>query len=223
MLVLTILVKFKTTKFLVFFMIKTRKLNTKIIFIFLVTLILAISLTWYLASLGSSRVVELEKEIKDIEEFNKFYSKGLTEFNYAIFNQHTATYNYDLWDFYYNQGYFFDSIGYCEGARELWVEANSDYQKAVSYFEEADKTAKEKYKELIDYYIKASNSGIDINWAMYEACEYFESACNYYSQGIYETGDSELETGNEKIALHDGLIKDYNKYISKIEVLEESI
>ena len=64
---------------------------------------------------------------------------------------------------------------------------------------------------------------IDINWAMYEACEYFESASRNYAKGFYKTGDSEIDLANKKIAKHDSMIREYNRYISKIKVLEENI
>ena len=74
------------------------------------------------------------------------------------------------------------------------------------------------------YSFDATDEGADKSyWAMYEACEYFESASNYYNKERYDTGDSELKSGNEKILKHDGLIKTYNSYLAKIEVLEGNI
>lgn len=203
-------------------MIKEKITKKIIIEIFLIAIILLILFTWMTVS-KYSRIVELEQEIENMEKFNKDYNKAIINFNQAGFNEKDAEYNYDLWSFYYDEGYYYDSIEYCEGARELYVEANSNHQDAITYFEEANKTTKEKYNELINYYIKASDQAIEINWAMYEVCEYFESASNYYWKELYETGDSELEIGNEKIVLHDSLVVDYNKYISKIEMLEEKI
>ena len=195
------------------------KINKNLIFI--VILILSIVLTSYLTLNYSNS--QLEDEIERIEEFNKYYFKGVTEFNNGIFDNSNAEFNYDSWSFYYDEGYFLDSIEYCVSARDLYASANSYHQDSISNFEEAYKIAEEKYKGLIDYYIKASDQAIDINWAMYEACEYFESASDSYSKELWDSGDAELEIGNEKIELHDSLVRDYNKYISKIEVLEEKI
>lgn len=195
------------------------KINENLIFI--VILILSIILTSYLI-LNYSKS-QLESEIEGIEEFNKYYFKGVAEFNDGIFDNFNAESNYNLWSFYYDEGYFLDSIEYCVSARDLYASANSYNQDSISNFEEADKIAKEKYKELIFYYIKASDQAIEINWAMYEACEYFEGASDSYSKELWDSGDAELEIGNEKIELHDSLIRDYNKYVSKIEVLEEKI
>ncbi len=169
------------------------------------------------------QITDLLEEIENVEEFNKYYSQGLTEFNSAIFDSYNANYNYELSSWNYDQNYFLDAIGYCVSARTLYSSSNGKHQKAISYFEETDENAKEKYKELVSYYIKASDVAIDINWAMYEACEYYESANDFYYRGFYDMGTAELEKGNEKIKKHDSLIKTYNSYISKIEVLEEKI
>lgn len=193
------------------------KKQSKTYIIFGIVLVLIIILSSYITfSYNNSK-------IERIEDFNKYYSKGLTDFNNAIFDNYNAEFNYDSWSFYYNEGYYYDSIEYCVAARELYVSSSSYHQNSISYFEEANKVAKEQYNELVNYYIKASDQAIEINWAMYEACEYFESASSLYDQGFLESGDSELEIGNTRIELHDSLIRDYNKYISKIEILGQNI
>ena len=169
------------------------------------------------------QITELQLDTDNLEKFNNFYSKALMEHTLAYYDESGADYNYDLYGWYYKQGYFSDSVEYCVAARDLFISSNSHHQKAKSYFEEADKIAKEKYNELIDNYIKLHTISIDINWAMYEACEYFESASSKYAQGYYDSGDSELKIGNEKIRKHDSLITQHNTYLSKIEVLEEGI
>ena len=168
-------------------------------------------------------ITQLQKEINEIEKFNKFYSKAKTQYNNGIYDNSAAEYNYKLWDYYYDWDYFQESIEYCELARALYSSSNDYYGNAISYFEEAEKISKEKYKELISYYINASNSMIDINWAMYESCEYFESASGFYSRNLWDSGNERLEQGNKKIELHDSLIKTHNSYLSKIEVLEEQV
>ena len=168
-------------------------------------------------------IINYQNEIERIEEFNKYYFEAITNFDEGEFDNYNAELNYDSWSFYYDENYLLESIEYCVDARDLYASANSYNQDAISNFEEADKIAKEEYKELIDYYIKALNQSIEINWAMYEACEYFESASNDYYKGLWDSGDSELEIGNEKIVLHDSLVRDYNKYVSKIKILEEKI
>lgn len=195
------------------------KINKNLIFIVILVsaLILNSYLTWNYSNSQS------QKEIERIEEFNRYYFNGLIDFTNGVFEELLAEYSYDLWSSFYDEGYYYDSIENCVTARDLYASANSYRQDAISSFEEANKTAKEEYKELISYYIKASDQAIEINWAMYEACEYSESASNLYDLGLQEAGDSELEIGNQKIILHDSLVRDYNKYISKIDILEEKI
>ncbi len=191
---------------------KNEKSKDIILIVILILFVLFVTLIFYNNS-----------QIERAEEFNKYYLKGIVEFNSGDSDESDATFNYDLWSSYYDEGYFLDSIEYCVGARNLYASANSYYQDSISNFEEANKIAEEEYKELIDYHIKASYQAIELNWAMYEACEYFEGASNSYSKGLWDSGDVDLESGNEKIDLHDSLVRDYNKYISKIKVLEEKI
>lgn len=192
--------------------IKTRK-NL----IFVLALVLVIGFTSFITlSYADSR---LEKT----QEFNKYYNNGVTAYNDAVFEKYNAEVNYESWSLYYDEGYYSDSIEYCVAARDLYASANSYSQDAIANFEEAYYIAEEEYKELIEYNIKALEQYIKINWAMYEACEYFESATNLYSKELWDSADAELEIGNEKIELHDSLIVEYNRYISKIEVLEAKI
>ena len=87
-------------------------------------------------------LAEIQQEMDDMRQFNKFYSKALTKFDYGAFDWYSADYNYELSDWYYNQGYFIEVIDYCVAARTLYSSANENYQKAISYFEEANKVAK---------------------------------------------------------------------------------
>ena len=185
---------------------------------FIIFFIIVIALTSYITF---SYVNYESEESEESEEFTKYFNRGVDLSNDAEFEYADAEYNYALWSLYYDQDYLLESIDYCIEAREFYASANSYNQDAIANFEEADKIAEEEYKELISYHLKALDHAIEINWAMYEACEYFESASNYYDQELYETGDAELEIGNEKIDIHDSLIVSYNRYISKIDMLEE--
>ena len=181
---------------------------------FLITIVILFSLYSY------SMIIKL----KNTEEFIGFYYKAITEYNNGVFDRSIANYDFNSWGSYYDDGYFFDSITFCVHARDYYVTSNKYYQNAISYFEEANNVAEDRYKELIDNYIKASNFAIDINWAKYEACEYYEVAADFYSKGFFESGNIELVKGNEKIVVeHDGMIKEYNYYLSKINVLGSEI
>ena len=165
----------------------------------------------------------LQQEIKSIETFNLDYNKAIRNYDLGDFNGANADYSYNLWSFYYDDEYYYDSITYCQEARELYAESNTNYQDAITYFKEAQKTSKEKYNELIDTYILTAESWIEINWKMYEVCEYFESASRKYNNYLWDAGDIELEEGNKNIREHDSLIIKHNSLISILEMLEEKL
>ena len=155
------------------------------------------------------------------ENFNSFYYKAKEEYLWATFDRNTADTNYNLFSFYYEEGYYSLSVDFCVNARDLIITSNSAYSKSKSYFEQAKKLASDEYVELIETYINLNEVAIDINWAKYEACEYYEVASINYYNGWQDAGDSELEEGNKKIEKHDALIVGFNDLISKTEVLEE--
>lgn len=164
-------------------------------------------------------------EIEKLENFYNYYEKGIKEYSFGVYNSNVGDYNYDLFSWSYENDYLTDAIDYCKEARELWFASNDNYHKAISYFKKANETIpanKEKYKELVNKYIETSDIAININLAMYEACEYFESACNQYLNYNFEAGHKEVEKANEKIRLHDSYIKKYNSVLKELEVLEES-
>lgn len=201
------------------------KLNKK-------TYSLAIGFICFIIVIFAISVYDINNKISKLEEQNKVliedhnseiqfitnFNKGKINYNYGVVERNNAEYNYNLWSYYYDEGYWLDSISFCVQARELYVSSNTYYQTAISYFELINKTQ----NELIDLYIEASDKIIDINWLMYEACEHFELASNSYSKDNFEAGNKQLEKGNEKILEHDNLIKTYNHYVSKIEILEKT-
>lgn len=190
--------------------------KTRVNLIFVLILVLSLVLTLFITLKYN------DLQIQKVRDFDNYYFTGIINFNNGVFDKADAELNYDSWSFYYDEGYYFDSIEFCVEARELYASANSYHQDSVSNFEEAYKLAEQEYKEIIEYYIKASDQAIKINWAMYEACEYFESASALYSKDLLESGNLEVEIGNEKIDLHDSLIIEYNQYVSKIGVLEDN-
>jgi len=193
--------------------------NLTFVFIGL-TLLLFIS-NFSIYSIYSTQNSEIEK----LENFYNYYERGIKEYTYGVYNNYIGNYNYDLFSWSYENDYLVDAIDYCESARELFTASNDNYHKAISYFKKANETVPssgKKYKELVGKYIEISDFAIDINLAMYEACEYLESACNQYLNDNFEAGNRELEKANEKIELHDSYIKKYNSALKELEVLEES-
>ena len=169
------------------------------------------------------KVLELTKELENLESFNKNYNRALQEYQYGVVVSSDADYNYQLFSWAYDEGYFYDTIEYCEAARVLYADSNVYYQSSKQYFIESNKTSKLKYNELINAYINVIDSLIKINWAKYEACEYFESASNYYNRNNWVTGNAVLEDANSKIEYHDSLIVKNNEYVARLDLLNEII
>lgn len=164
------------------------------------------------------QINELNEKIETLGNFNKFYLNGLEYYYGALESKYLAEDNYERFSFNWDNNYLISSIDTCKVARDHYSMSNSKYQNAISSFEEAKKYGSNK---IIDYYINTSNVAIDMQWAMYEACEYFESSAQSYLNGDKKNGESELGRANEKIMLHDSFVRDYNRYISKINILIE--
>jgi len=171
-----------------------------------------------LTSLNNSNteLAMLNENITNMEKFNEKYMKALQNYYIAESYSDLAEYNYETFAFNWDNSFLQGSIDACRMAREQYADANGRYDTAVTYFEQAEKYGKE---EIIKYYILISKTSINLNWAMYEACEYFESSASNYMRGNYAGGDSELDKANKKIKEHDKFINSYNSYNSKIEVL----
>ena len=162
-------------------------------------------------------------EIYVIDNFYNNFNKAKIEHMEGQMDRERAESNYAFWSYYYDEGYFLDAVDFCVSAREQYTSSNEHYGKASAYFLKANETTTGDYNTLINFYVKEIDIMIDINWAMYEACEYFESAGKYYDKELWDAGDERVEIGNSKIRLHDSLIKEHNDYLSKIEVLEEML
>ena len=163
----------------------------------------------------------IEKHSKDIVQI-KYFFKGKIEYEESMEDGFSAEEEYDNWAYLYDEGYLFDSISYCVKARDYYSKANGHNQKAIQYFKKVNSTL-EEFNILANKYTLLLDKDIDINWAMYEACEYYESASSSYDKGDYDTGDNELKIGNKRINTHDNLIKGFNEIYAEIELLEEEI
>lgn len=164
---------------------------------------------------------KIEKELNNIEQI-EYYLKGKQQVEKSFSDGYSAEEEYSNWGYLYDEGYLLDSIPYCISARVFYSKANTHNQKAIQYFKKVNSTLI-RFNILASKYIMLLDKAIDINWAMYEACEYFESACSSYEKDNYVTGDSELEIGNRRINTRDNLVRSYNELYAEIELLEEEI
>lgn len=159
---------------------------------------------------------------ENITRFTDYYIKGLNYYNQAIIQKANAENNYDYFSVYYTDVQLEEAQKFCVDARDYFEQANTEYTKAVASFSKAQQfTQDKKYIELIGYYQNISGLAIKINWALYEACEYFETAIQAYLKDDKVGGDSALASGNEKIKIHDSYIEGYNQLISHKDLIEE--
>lgn len=171
-----------------------------------------------------NKIDQLQKELKDSELFNRYYQNAISSTQLGDTNRGIANSNYDLSSQSWDLGYLSDSRTYCIGARDVWSASNEDYQFAIANYKEAKKySPTELYTEIIEKQIGISNMIIDINWAMYEACEGFESASLKYEVNDILGGDTSLKSANEKIKKHDSLIKPYNAELKELEILLDKL
>ena len=78
-------------------------------------------------------------------------------------------------------------------------------------------------QKLASYHIEMTDAGAKIYDNSYEACEYFETAMDYYNQGRYELGNSAIEQSNSKIKQHDYWVIVNNEYSAKVDALRSKI
>lgn len=168
-----------------------------------------------------TQINELKAELSSLKRSNEAsdnfyisYMDGLEHYYSAQNTGLAAQYNYDSFSYNWGNGFLEASIKTCQEARAQYAQSNTEYHNAITAFEAAKEI---KDLDVLAYYINASNLAIDIQWYEYESCEYFESSARCYLKEDYSCGDLELEKANKDIKLRDGLIKQYNSYLSKIE------
>lgn len=163
------------------------------------------------------------EEIKIVRDFYETYAKAKKEFVTGVNYKHSANEEYNLWTYYYNENDPSNAIIHCEQSRKEITSANIHNQKAIQYFTQTKEyNMTIEYEKLTSAYLNYLSTVIDLNWALYESCEYYESAVKSYMKGGYDSADSELEKGNDKIGKHDSLVKRLNSFSAEIDVLEET-
>lgn len=109
-------------------------------------------------------------------------------------------------------------ISNCETAREYYGNSMNESIRAKLKYEKLNPPT-DFFKKEVEYSIKLSELSYDISFAMYEACEYFESAARAYDADNYDMGDSNIEGMNERITLYDEKVEEYNTYLIMLEEL----
>ena len=182
------------------------EINNKILVIIIIPLLFVGFFGYYVGYRESKANSELRTKLNVIKE-----SVELEEGLYDVVDDSADAY-YELASLSYEQ---FD----WKGVETNCVLARDEYSDRTGKAGEL-KAGIDNSTELGVVMIKLLETRISIDWAMYEACEHFESASRYYEQyynsndyGVtpsYEMGSAEIENMNNKIIKHDELVLEYN-------------
>lgn len=157
-------------------------------------------------------------KLEDKQIYIKIITKGLQQYAYGQYYEGYAESDYDDASYMYEEGDYEWGEYYADSADVYYGYASGCYRIAKEYFEESLQYAiNEKLRRLSQTFIDYLELMSQITSEMHEACEYFSSACNYYSLGYYDTGDSAIETMNIHIVNHDSLINECNNNYGEIE------
>ena len=174
-------------------------------------------------STSEQALKDLQQNLTTANHFNRNYNKATLTFQSGLANRDVGDRNQELWSWAYDNYYFSLSITYCVAARNAYSFSNSEFQKARTYFIEANESSSTSYQELISMYVDATDLAIEINWALYRVCQHYEAASLAYARDDYDAGDVSIVSGNKKLDLHDSLVIPYNRLISKIDIKEENL
>jgi len=109
---------------------------------------------------------------------------------------------YSLSTEYYDYSDYDKVISYCEKSRRLSEDYSQDLREIKAEYPESSLEIFEVRKEMIE-------TEIDYLFALYESCEYMESAARAYSKDNWAMGDVNIEGQNEAITRHDNLVEEY--------------
>ncbi len=123
----------------------------------------------------------------------------------SVLEQEAESY-YNLASLSYEYYEFEDAESNCEMAREYYSLTTQGYNEI-----KAELISKNINHNLIDIYIKMLEEMITINYNMFEACEYLESASRAYGIEDYDMGGEYIDSMGEKISAHDNAVKRYNE------------
>lgn len=141
-------------------------------------------------------------------EVYKISLQSLLSHSESSISSQKANLYYDLASSSYENREYQDCISNCETARVYFMETVTNLESIQSKLKDFPiQHGLIEIQEKMYYYI------ISMNYNMFEACEYFESACSSYSKNDYLRGGESIKSMNEKIRSHDSDVKYYNSYL----------
>jgi len=123
---------------------------------------------------------------------------------------------YSLASEYYDISDYQNTIYYCEESRELSSKYSQKLREVKAEYPEELSEILELRKEMIE-------TEIEYTFALYESCEYIESAARSYQQGDYYMGGSNIDGQNRAINRHDSLLEDYYNLEAKYNKLKKGM
>ena len=128
----------------------------------------------------------------------------------------------DIYDYYslasnsYDYSDYTNVIFYCEKSRSL----------STSYSQKL-RTIKAEYPsepiEILRIRKQMIETEIEYLFALYQSCEYLESASRAYSNYDYQMGDVNIEGQNEQITIHDSKVEEYYNLEARYQKLKREI
>ena len=154
----------------------------------IVFLLLGIGITYY--TQGNSC-----KDIKQVLYYE--------ELEYEIADQSADIYDdYSTAMAYYDTNDFDKVILYCEKSRDLSSSYSQKLRQIKAKYPENPIEILSVRKEMVE-------TEIEYLFALYQSCEYMESASRAYEVGDYDTGGINIDGQNEQINIHDSKVEDY--------------
>jgi len=139
------------------------------------------------------------------------------ELEWEIADQATDIYDYySLSSSAYDVSNYDMVVFYCEKSRDLSNTYSQGLRIIKAEYPEESNEILEVRKEMIE-------TEIDYLFALYESCEYLESAGRAYDNGNWAMGDSAIEGQNTAIRRHDNLVEDYYNLDAKYNKLKRGL
>jgi len=149
------------------------------------------------------------KEIKQVIYFE--------EVEYEIADYVSDIYEYyGLASSYYDVSDYDSVIYYCEKSRKQSQIYSQKLREIKAEYPNNPIEILEVRKDMIEV-------EIDYLFALYESCEYLESAVRAYDGMNWEMGDSNIEGQNTAIRIHDNLLEDYYNLEAKYNKLKREL
>jgi len=149
------------------------------------------------------------QEIKDILYYENLELEIVDESEWIYDYYSLSSEAYDISD-------YDDAIYYCKESRDL----SSKYSQKL-------REIKVKYpdnpSEILELRLEMINTEIKYLFALYQACEYTESAARAYKKGDYSSGDINIKGQNEQIEIHDDTVENYFNLEAEYQHLKQEI